>query len=189
MTTYSPNFKQLRLELSEIFSKAEFELEGPHSLDTLEWVKKIDSNPTEALQIAALAHDIDRGIKPMVKREEDETYEDYKERHAKRSAQLIAKLMTKYDYPKDLLDKTSHLVRNHEIGGDIETDILMDADSISFFSCNIDWYYKHKNKDLEETKKGIKYKYERATPRAKKLIKTIEIKNKLLSDLCREIFI
>lgn len=188
MPLYSKNFKGLKSELVEIFSKAEFELEGTHALDTLEWVKKINPNAEEALQIAALAHDIDRGIKPRVKRQENETYDDYKKRHAKRSALLIEKLMVKHNYSKDLINKTIYLVENHEIGGNKETDILMDADSISFFSCNIDWYYNYKNKNLEETKKGIKYKFERATPRAKELIKTIEIKNKVLKEMCKEVF-
>lgn len=188
MTDNSPDLKSLKAELSDIFSQAEFKLESAHSLDMLEWVKKIEPNPSIALQIAALSHDIDRGIKPMVKRQENETYDDYKARHAERSAQLIAELMRKYGYSKDLIDETSRLVRNHEIGGDRETDVLMDADSISFFSCNIDWYYKYKNNNLEETRKGIQYKYGRSTPRAKKLIRTIEVKNKLLRDMCLEVF-
>ena len=188
MLNNSSNFNKLKSELADIFSKAEFELEGAHSLDTLDWVKKIDPNAGESLQIAALAHDIDRGIKPKIKRKENETYDDYKTRHAKRSSQLIAWLMAKNDYSKELIKETGRLVENHEVGGDKETDILMDADSISFFSCNIDWYYNYKSRNLDETKKGIKYKYERATPRAQKLIKSIKIQNRALKDICEEIF-
>lgn len=188
MADFSKNFNNLKSEIVKIFSKAKFELEGAHSLDTLKWVKKIDINASESLQIAALAHDIDRGVAPKITRAENETYNEYKMRHAKRSSQLVAKLMIKYGYPKDLVEKTSHLVEEHEVGGDKETNILKDADSISFFSCNIEWYYNYKNKDLEETKREILYKYQRAAPRARKMIKTIKIKNKVLQSLCKDAF-
>jgi hypothetical protein len=138
------------------------------------------------LQIAALAHDIDRGFKPKNKRAEGETYDDYKKRHAKRSSQLISELMVKYGYSKDLIDKTIYLVKNHEVGGDIEADILMDADSISFFSCNLEWYFRYKG--FDRTKGKIMYMYKRATPRSKQIIKTIKIKNKELQKMCRVIF-
>ena len=187
MVTYSPNYKKLILEIEKIFSKAEFELETAHSLDTFKWVKKIDKNASESLQIAALSHDIDRGIKPKTTRSEGETYDSYKKRHAKRSSQLISKLMAKYGYSKDLIDTTSRLVENHEVGGDVENDVLMDADSISFFSCNLDWYFRYKG--LNRTKDKIIFMYKRATPRAKQIIKTIKIKkNKQLQEICREIF-
>lgn len=188
MVNCSPNFKKFKSEIIKILSSAEFELEGAHSIDTLKWVKKIDINASELLQIAALAHDIDRGISPRVTREENETYNDYKARHAERSAQLVDDLMTKYSYSKDLIKKTVLLIKKHEVGGNRETNILKDADSISFFSCNIEWYYNYKNRDLEETKREILYKYKRATPRAKKMIRTIKIKNKVLRDICKDIF-
>lgn len=186
MTTYSPSFKKLKSEIEKIFSRAEFELEGAHSLDTLKWVKKINKGADESLQIAALAHDIDRGIEPKITRIDGESYENYKKRHAKRSSQLISKLMTKYGYSKDLIDKTSHLVENHEVGGEIESDILMDADSISFFSCNIEWYFRYRG--LDRTKDKIIFMYKRSTPRAKQMIKTIKIKNKELEKICQTIF-
>ena len=186
MIIYSSNFKKLKSEIEKIFSKAKFKLETAHSLDTLKWVKKIKKDANESLQIAALAHDIDRGFKPKIERMEGETYGNYKKRHAKRSSQLISKLMAKYDYSKDLIDTTSRLVENHEVGGDIETDILMDADSISFFSCNLEWYFKYKG--LDRTKDKIIFMYKRATPRAKQIIKTIKIKNIELQEMCRGIF-
>lgn len=184
----SSNFKKLSSELADIFSNAEFELEARHSLDVLNWVKIIDPNASESLQIAALAHDLDRGIAPMIRKIDEETYDEYKERHAKRSSELIAQLMTKYNFPQSTIKRTVSLVKNHEVGGDDEADILMDADSISFFSCNIDWYYHYKNENLESTTDGIKYKFERATPRAQKIIREVVIKNKILRDVCNEIF-
>lgn len=188
MKIYSSNFEKLKLEIENIFSTAEFELEGAHSRDTWEWVMKIDKNSDEALQIAALAHDIDRGVKPKIMRLEGETYDDYKVRHAKRSAEIISKLMIKHGYDIETIRKTTRLVENHEVGGDRETDILMDADSVSFFSCNLEWYFNYKKKNYDETKREIIYKYERASLRARQMIRKIEITNKVLNDLCNEVF-
>lgn len=186
MINHSQNFKKLKSEIAKILSKAGFPLENAHSLDTLKWVKKIDVSASECLQIAALAHDIDRGVNPKITREINETYDDYKKRHAKRSSQLIAELMTKHGYPEDMVKNTSLLVENHEVGGDKEINILMDADSVSFFSCNIEWYFKYKG--LEETKDKVLFMYKRATPRAKRMIKTIKIENKELQSMCKDIF-
>jgi len=184
----SKNFNKIKSEIATIFLNAEFELEGDHSLDTLRWVKKINKNASESLQIAALTHDIDRAIPPKVTRKVDETYNSYKIRHSQRSSELIADLMKKYDYPKELIESTRLLVKKHEEGGNNEADILKDADSISFFSCNLEWYYNYKNKDIKEVKREIAYKFQRATPRAQKLIKSIKIRNIVLRELCKDIF-
>jgi len=61
MTNLSQNFDGLKSEILDTLSKAEFELEHDHAVDTLRWVKKIDNNASEHLQIAALTHDIERG--------------------------------------------------------------------------------------------------------------------------------
>ncbi len=188
MIKKSPKFEKIKLEIIKILASAEFELESAHALDTLNWVKKIDKNASESLQIAALAHDIDRGIGQKIIREDGETYDEYKVRHAKRGAKLISELMAKFGYSKELIVETADLVLRHEVGGTKDADILKDADSVSFFSCNIEWYYNYKNKNDDEMKREILYKYERATPRAKELIKSIKIKNKVIQNMCQEIF-
>ena len=188
MINNSKNFKKIKSDIANIFLNAEFELEGDHSLDTLRWVKKIDKNASESLQIAALAHDIDRAIPPKVTRNAGETYDSYKTRHSQRSSELIVDLMKKYNYPNKLIEGTKLLIKKHEEGGNSEADILRDADSISFFSCNLEWYYNYKNRDIKEVKREIIYKFQRATPRAQGLIKSIKIKNTILKDLCEDIF-
>lgn len=190
MTRRSDSFNKLKSRLSEIYKNAEFgPSEWEHALDTLRWTEIIDTNADETLKIAALAHDIDRAVPPRIRRNENETYDDYKVRHSRRSAQLISELMVEYGFPKESIERTYHLVNKHELGGDKGSNIIKDADSISFFSNNIEWYYNYKKKNYYEVKREIRYKYERATPRAKRLIKTINIKNKVLRDICKEIFI
>lgn len=184
----SSNFARLSSKLAELFSNADYELEAKHSIDVLNWVKKIYPEAGESLQIAALAHDLDRGVEPKIRKNQDESYDEYKARHANRSSELIEQLMIDFSFPKEIINRTITLVKNHEIGGDKETDILMDADSISFFSCNLDWYYNYKNRNLEATKEGIRYKYNRSTPRAQKIIRELTINNNILREACIEIF-
>lgn len=184
----SKKFGDLKKEILDILSEAEFELEKEHAVDTLNWVKKIDPEAGESLQIAALGHDLERAVGPMVRREDGESHANYKKRHSERSSQILAELMKKHGYNQATVDHACELVRLHETGGDYDADILRDADSVSFFSCNIEWYYEYKNRDLDVVRHQIEYKYSRATPRAKKLIRTIKIKNKVLNDLCQEIF-
>jgi len=83
--------------------------------------------------------------------------------------------MFQQGYSKESILRTSLLVKNHEVGGDKDTNFLMDADSISYFDTNIDWYYKEKG--LEKTKSKIIFMYRRASLRAKKIIKSLCFKN------------
>ena len=184
----SQDFGKLKSEILRLLSVAEFDLEEAHAKDTLAWVKKIDLSASEPLQIAALAHDIERAVKPMVKRKAGEAHPSYKRRHAQRSARILAELMAKHGYKDEFIKRTCSLVEMHEVGGSREADILRDADSISFFSCNIEWYYKYKDKNLDVVRHQVQYKYSRASSRAKELIKTIKIKNKILSNVCQGIF-
>ncbi len=179
-------FNKIKLEIAQTVFKSDIPTDPSHSIDTLQWVKKINPKADECLQIAALAHDIDRAISPRIIQKINETYDNYKKKHAIRSSKIIADLMNKHGYFKKDIEKTCHMVKNHEVGGDDETNILMDADSISYFSCDLEWYFQYKG--LEKTKDKIKFMYQRATPRAKEIISNLNIKNKELKNICKEIF-
>lgn len=168
-------FDDLKAEISKIFADKNLATDPAHSQNTYEWLMKLDDNASEELQIAALAHDIDRAIDPSVIQEENESYDNYKVRHANRSAKLIADLMAKYGYSQDSIKKTSLYVKNHEVGGDKDINTLTDTDSISYFNTNIDWYYEVKGP--EKTKVKIIFMYQRVSPRAKKIISSLRFKN------------
>lgn len=51
-------------------------------------------------------------------------------------------MLVKFDFDDLFINKVYNLVLKHELGGDKETDILMDADSISFFEGNLPTYLK-----------------------------------------------
>jgi len=175
MIENSKLFNNLKTEILKIFTDKNIGTDTAHSQNTYEWLKKLDQNASEELQIAALAHDIDRAIDPRIIQEKDESYDNYKVRHALRSSKLIADLMLQHDYSQDSIEKTSLFVKNHEVGGDKDMNTLTDADSISYFDTNIDWYYEMKGP--EKTKDKIIFMYQRVSPRAKKIISSQKFKN------------
>jgi hypothetical protein len=173
----------LKPQIADIIKQSAYEEDPSHSVNTREWVLKLDPNASEALQIAALSHDIDRAIQPRTLQLENESYDDYKSRHAKRSAELIIKLMEHNGCPFDLIQHVGRLVENHEIGGDPESDILMDADSISYFDNSLAIFLARKGKEYTKFKIGVMF--ERCSPRAQEVIRSLNLKpelNELLSN-------
>ena len=57
-------FNKIKDKIGEITKKSEVNTDYKHSLSTWEWVMKISPLASEELQIAALAHDIDRAVPP-----------------------------------------------------------------------------------------------------------------------------
>ena len=71
----------LEKEIECIIKNSPIPTDPIHSKKTREWVLKLKPYASEELQIAALAHDIERGFRG--KKVEFETYDDYKEEKTK----------------------------------------------------------------------------------------------------------
>ncbi|NIO44499.1 MAG: DUF4202 family protein [Candidatus Aenigmarchaeota archaeon] len=160
-----------------------------HSLKTREWVLKLDKDASIPLQIAALAHDIDRTIEERrVKTMEAKNYEDYKklkEQHAKVSADIICEELEKAGIDGKIIERVRYLVEHHERGGDVEANILRDADSLTFFSFDIIPFFK--GRSYQKTKDKIKFMYSRLSDKAKELVKKMRYKNLELKNLVDEV--
>jgi hypothetical protein len=165
-------FQKLHKRIVEIIHNSPIEEDPSHSEQVWKFVLEIDPNVSEELQIAALAHDIERGVPPRSEKLEGETYGDYKHRHAQRSADITAHLMSQLNYSKKSVDKVQKFIESHEVGGDEETDILRDADSASYFANNISSYLKRNG--VERTREKIKFMYDRASVKTKNIIKKLE---------------
>lgn len=186
-------FRKIKAEISEIIGRSDEKFDSQHSINTVKWIKRLEKNPSKELLIAALAHDIERGVTPTVHKRPNETYDDYKMRHAQRSSEIIANLMLKFNFAHNSIEKVRKLVKNHEVGGDKETNILRDADSVAFFDSldsNVKQYINRGG--FESTKDRIKDKivfmYQRTSSRAKRLIKTINFEDRELRIICNDIF-
>ncbi len=183
-----PDIKELKQEIEEIISSSPVVTDLAHARSTVKWLLRLEPNADEAQQIAALAHDIERGF-----RDSDEqpglkegygNYKEYKRIHSEKSARIISDLLERFDFNKIFVKKVNHLVLNHEFGGDPKTDILMDADSLSFFEKNLELYFEKYGE--EATRKKIIFMYERMSESAKKLVSGMSCKNQRLNNIFQE---
>ncbi len=157
-----------------------------HADNTLEWLLRLEPDASEALQLAALAHDIDRAIEEVkVRRADFNNYNVFKTAHARNSAEILRPILVACNVEQHILDETCRLVQAHEEGGDPNSDLLKDADSISYFDVNLPLYFQREGWD--ETKRRSQWGYRRLTPKAQEIVKYIDHENKELARLLREV--
>ncbi len=155
-----------------------------HSKNTLKWLLKLKPDADEALQIAALGHDIERAIDECkVRREDFEEYDQFKAEHAHNSAEILQEVMLDCDVDETLIEQVYNLVRRHEVGGDERSDLLKDADSISYFEVNLPHYYNRHGWD--ETKRRCLWGYKRLSENMKILAAKLTFENNELRALMR----
>lgn len=179
-------FALVKQEIERILPSSPLDFELNHAQATLNWTLRLKPDADEALQIAALAHDMERAITGM-----QETFilknliniDDLQKQHALRSAKIISNLLKKYEYDEATIKKVYDLVAKHEIGGGEEADILRDANSIAFFDGNADSYFNMNGP--EKTKQKLRWMYQRLSPKAKLIVKKIKFKNKPLLDMVK----
>jgi hypothetical protein len=179
-------FEKLKNEILEILKKSPIENDPVHAQLVHKWVLKLKPDADEALEISALAHDIDRAITGITEKDltDYSKIDDFKKEHAKRSAQFISEILRNHNYSEDVIIKVVKLVENHEVGGDPETNILRNADSISYFEGNIPIYLKRNGRD--RTKGKIKFMYKRIPEDIKTLVDGLSFKDKEVEALIQE---
>ena len=150
----------------------------------MEWLFWLNPDADEALQIAALGHDIERAIEERkVRREDYQNYDEFKAAHASNSAKILAELMKECSISKGLADDSFYLVCHHERGGTRRSDILRDADSISFFHVNLPYYFIRNG--VEETKRRYLWGYRRLPNNLKGLVAEFDYQNRELASLVK----
>jgi hypothetical protein len=157
-----------------------------HADNTLEWLLRLEPDAGEALQLAALAHDIDRAIEEVkVRRADFDDYDAFKAAHARHGAELLRPILAVCGVAGDTVDEACRLVEVHEVGGDPEADLLKDADSISYFDVNLPLYYQREG--WAESKRRSLWGYQRLSARARKIVENIGHKEEVLTRLLREV--
>ncbi len=158
-----------------------------HAENVLEWVMKLKPNASQALQIAALAHDIERADESRkIKRSEFEDYDQFKKAHALNSALILKEILCECRVNDQIIDEACRLVELHEVGGTEDADILKDADSISFFEVNVPFYLKREG--YEETLRRCKWGYARLSPQMKEVCRTLSYSDPVLDDIIKKVF-
>lgn len=156
-----------------------------HAENTLDWLLRLKPDADEALQIAALGHDIERALEARkVKQADFADYDMFKAAHARNSAEILREIMQDCGVPKDLASEVYSLVRRHETGGDPRANLIKDADSISFFEVNLPLYYKRHSR--KEVLQRCVWGYRRLSETMQQVAQTLSYDNAELSALLKE---
>ncbi len=158
-----------------------------HGKETLEWLLRIYPQADWQIQIAAFAHDIERalpneayGIPPILNVRQGRYYE-YKQDHANRSAAIVAYLMESLEFPQQDIRRVASAISRHETGGDPDSDLVRDADSIRWFAEGYIFYVRAYGID-SAIEKG-KWMYKRSAEQTKALIMTLPFDDRIKSHL------
>ena len=167
MTAGAKALQRVRGRISEVIAGSSVPEDPRHSINTLEWLLKFEPSADEALQLAALGHDIDRAaVASKVLRADFANYDDFKAAHAEHSAKILLEILQWCGVEDSALaDELYRLVCAHEVGGDVRSDLLMDADSLSYFDVNLPLYRERNSR--EETLRRCVWGYGRLSERAK----------------------
>ncbi|GAH33543.1 unnamed protein product, partial [marine sediment metagenome] len=174
----------VKKRIEEIINTSPVPEDPIHSKNTLEWLLRLKPDADEGLQIAALGHDIERAIEERKIRSEDyKNYDEFKDAHASNSAKILVEIMKECSISKKLADDIFFLVFHHETGGTRRSDILRDADSISFFHVNLPYYFIRNG--VEETKRRYLWGCRRLPNNLKRLVAEFDYQDRELASLVR----
>ena len=114
-----------------------------HFERTLHWVRELSTSASQRLEIAAYAHDIQRSqLNSVIQNMPAQSYFGFLEPaflryHQEEGALMMEKFLKKEGYDPEKIFEVRGLIRFHEYGGTPDGNLLMDADSISFFETQI----------------------------------------------------
>jgi len=98
-------------ETFSVISCFEVEEDLRHAENTFEWLLKIKPDAGQALQISALAHDIERAIiERKVRRSDFDDYDEFKKVHAKNSSKILREILSESQISETIIDETCRLV-------------------------------------------------------------------------------
>ena len=156
-----------------------------HSQNTLHWLLKLKPDADEALQIAALGHDIERAIEERkIRREDFRSYDEFKQAHALNSGRVLSELMRRCRVSKQLAKRVFYLVCHHETGAGPDADTLRDADTISFFDVNLPQYSARNGS--EDTKRRWLWGYKKLPENLRAIVANFDYRSEELQSLVRE---
>ncbi len=178
--------KNIEKEIEQIIQKSDVPEDFQHAQNTRVWILKLKPDADWALQLAALAHDIERAIpQRKIKRGNYEDFNTFKKAHARNSARIVGEILDKYPLNAAITSRIKYLITHHEFGreGDPDLIVLKDADSLSFFEVNLPLYFQRHSQ--QETLFRMQWGYDRLSNRAKKFVKKMNYENDRLNKLLR----
>lgn len=135
-----------------------------HLLRTTHWIHILKPDADEALLISAIAHDIERGFRNhstydnIKKTDKGFMSDEHLTHHQNEGAKIIGEYLDKIGADKKVIERVKILVLKHEVGGNEDQNLLKDADNLSFFENNVDFFI---NKKVGETsREKVKDKFD-----------------------------
>lgn len=157
-----------------------------HALNTVKWVRKLAPDNNPLLDIIALGHDIERAMEEVKVRRVDFTdYDRFKQAHAENSARIVSQIMRECGWDEASIRKAAQIIRLHETGGDDMSDLVRDADALSFFEVNLPHYFKRN--DLVEVEDRCRWGYNRISPRHRHFVRSFQYPDNRLNSLVKGI--
>lgn len=148
-----------------------------HARDVWQWVLRLDPEASQALQLAALFHDVERLASEADARVEHlaADYQDFKDAHARRGAEMTSIALADAGVPEGIRLRVAEIVAAHEHRTeDREVALLNDADALSFFSLNSPGYADYFGPG--QTAKKIAYTWNRMSAAARERLDSIHLR-------------
>lgn len=151
----------------DIFTQNGDERGIPHLLKTVECIKLLRPEADEALLIAGIAHDIERGFrgKQLSEKIKKQGFkgEDHLKFHQEEGARITSEFLKKIEANEGMIERVSMLISKHEVGGNEDQNLLKDADSMSFFETNVEHFVTEKVKEygIEKVTEKLDWMFER----------------------------
>jgi hypothetical protein len=139
-----------------------------HALDVRQWLLRLDSEASLALQLAAVFHDVERLVSEPDTRVEHlaADYQSFKDAHARKGAEMAESVLAEAGVSEPVRRRVAELIAGHERqSDDAEVALLNDADALSFFSLNSHGYASYFGP--EQTRKKVAYTWNRMRERAR----------------------
>ena len=180
------SIERVRNRIAELVAASGVPEDPGHSRNTLEWLLELEPDASAALRIAALGHDVERAIETRkVQREDFADYDAFKAAHARSSADILREIMRECGVEDEALTREVHrLVYLHEVGGDPRSDLLRDADGLSFLDVNLPHYFERNGG--EETRRRCVWGYLRLSERARSIAARLACPSNELKRLMEE---
>ena len=139
-------YKEVENFVKNSFINTGFGWQIKHFERTVYWVLELKPDADEALLISAIAHDIERAFKKNISHQDIKKSKkgfgdiNYLNFHQKQGGKIIERFLKKQNADKKLIQRVKMLISKHEIGGNADQNLLKDADSLSFFENNTEYF-------------------------------------------------
>jgi hypothetical protein len=143
-----------------------------HSLDVWQWTVRLDPEASLAVQLAALFHDIERLVSEADARVEHRAgdYQAFKDEHARRGAEMADGVLEQAGVDTQTRMQAARLIAGHER----MSDVLNDADALSFFSLNSPGYVDYFGP--EAARRKIAWTLARLRPEARRRLEGVRLR-------------